>query len=218
MKTSFINQQKLPLVVEAGDNAQQDFSLESLVLTCVNHRDFLQNKLLEYGALLFRGFSVQTSADFEKVVRAFSNKNLLNYAGGVSPRVELGGGVYTSTEYPAQYVLSLHNELSYSHQFPSHLYFCCLQPWKVVFVERRMAARRRYFIVGDHISEREFKKAIQARLDVKAECERQMINVVFGNGLDAVFHHVIIRSRSIYKKLHQHRGLVNGIRDIPVSK
>jgi len=44
----------------------------------------------------------------------------------VSPRIELGGGVYTSTEYPSQYMLSLHNELSYSHNYPSRVYFCCL--------------------------------------------------------------------------------------------
>ena len=128
MKTSFLNQQKLPVVVKAGENAERDFSLESLVSLCSDNQDFLQNKLLRRGALLFRGFAIETPADFEKFVRAFSGKDLLNYVGGASPRIELGGGVYTSTEYPAQYALSLHNELSYSHRFPSHLYFCCLQP------------------------------------------------------------------------------------------
>lgn len=128
MKTSFLNEQKLPLVVEAGENTKADFGVESLVSLCVGERDSLQTNLLEYGALLFRGFAVQTTNDFERVVRAFSNKDLLAYVGGASPRVELGGGVYTSTEYPAQYALALHNELSYSHQYPNHLYFCCLQP------------------------------------------------------------------------------------------
>ncbi|CAN5442493.1 hypothetical protein BH18ACI1_BH18ACI1_22350 [soil metagenome] len=51
---------------------------------------------------------------------------MLDYGGGASPRVELGGGVYTSTEYPAHLRLALHNELSYSSKYPAHLYFCCL--------------------------------------------------------------------------------------------
>lgn len=130
MKTSFLNRQKLPLVIEAEEDAEQDFSLESLVSVCFDERDFLQRKLFEHGALLFRDFAVDAPADFQRVVHAFSGKDLLDYVGGASPRVELGNGVYTSTEYPAQYALALHNELSYSHRFPSHLYFCCLQPSK----------------------------------------------------------------------------------------
>lgn len=34
MKTSFLNEQKLPLIFEAGENAERDFSLESLVSVC----------------------------------------------------------------------------------------------------------------------------------------------------------------------------------------
>lgn len=128
MKTSFLNQQKLPLVIEAENREKKNRSLENLILFCLSRRDFLQRKLRESGAILLRGFAVVSAADFEKVARAFSAKHLLNYMGGASPRVELGGGVYTSTEYPPQYTISLHNELSYSHKYPSHVYFCCIKP------------------------------------------------------------------------------------------
>ncbi|HZH34473.1 MAG TPA: TauD/TfdA family dioxygenase, partial [Pyrinomonadaceae bacterium] len=64
----------------------------------------------------------------ESFVRSFSGRETLDYAGGVSPRVELGSGVYTSTEYPSNFTLSLHNELSYSNNYPENLYFCCLVP------------------------------------------------------------------------------------------
>jgi hypothetical protein len=40
----------------------------------------------------------------------------------------LGDQVYTSTEFPAQYPISMHNELSYSASWPSRLYFCCVTP------------------------------------------------------------------------------------------
>lgn len=126
IKTSFFNQKKLPLVVEPAENCGQNISFESLIEISVAQKEFLQNKLLEHGALLFRGYSVDSPKKFGQFVRSFSGNKLLNYIGGASPRIELGGGVYTSTEYPSQYALSLHNELSYSDKFPEHVYFCCL--------------------------------------------------------------------------------------------
>ena len=56
-------------------------------------------------------------------------EGLFDYAGGASPRRSLGGAestVYSSTEYPPEMTLALHNELSYTDAFPSRLYFCCL--------------------------------------------------------------------------------------------
>jgi alpha-ketoglutarate-dependent taurine dioxygenase len=125
MNISFINEQKLPLVVEPS-NEVQNKNLDALIAESLENRNFLHEKLLRHGALLFRGYDIQSAADFERFVRAFSGKELLNYAGGVSPRVELGGGVYTSTEYPSQFMLALHNELSYSDKYPQNVYFCCL--------------------------------------------------------------------------------------------
>ena len=42
------------------------------------------------------------------------------------PRTKLSSGVYTSTEYPPEYMLSMHSEYAYSHHWPSRLYFCCI--------------------------------------------------------------------------------------------
>lgn len=95
---------------------------------CLGERDFLHLQLLEHGALLLRGCPVPTPSQFAGFVREFSGKSLLDYAGGASPRVRLGEGVYTSTEYPRDYTLSLHNELSYTARWPAHLFFCCARP------------------------------------------------------------------------------------------
>jgi alpha-ketoglutarate-dependent taurine dioxygenase len=122
IKTSFLNPQKLPLVIEPANET----SFESLLKTVSDRREFLQEQLLCYGALLMRGFQMENAADFEQFARVFSQKDLFNYAGGVSPRRLLKDGVYTSTEYPAQFSLSLHNELSYSNIYPSLLFFGCL--------------------------------------------------------------------------------------------
>jgi alpha-ketoglutarate-dependent taurine dioxygenase len=122
IKTSFLNQQKLPLVIEPTLNT----SFESLVETANEHREFLHEQLLRHGAILLRGFQMENTANFEKFARVFSEKELFNYAGGVSPRRVLSDGVYTSTEYPSQFSLSLHNELSYSNIYPNLLFFGCL--------------------------------------------------------------------------------------------
>jgi alpha-ketoglutarate-dependent taurine dioxygenase len=119
-KTSFPDQQKLPLTVEPQETGAA--ALE----TILENRDFFEGELLKYGAVLFRGFGARSVEEFQTFVRRFSGKDLLDYAGGVSPRVSLNKGVYTSTEYPPDLTLSLHNEMSYSDAFPSRVYFFCL--------------------------------------------------------------------------------------------
>jgi hypothetical protein len=125
-KTSFLNRQKLPLVIEPQNDAPEVGDFHSLLNLCERERQFLERKLLETGALLFRGFKISTEEDFETFVRVFSRSELRDYRGGASPRVRLKGAVYTSTEYPPEYFISLHNELSYSDKYPSRVYFCCL--------------------------------------------------------------------------------------------
>ena len=122
IKTCFLNQQKLPLVVEPNNSDQ---TVENLMNLAQTHNDFFRESLLQYGAILLRGFAAREITEFENFVRAFAGKEFFNYAGGVSPRRHIGKGVYTSTEYPPDLALALHNELSYSEIFPRHLYFFC---------------------------------------------------------------------------------------------
>jgi len=90
-------------------------------------RNRVEQRLLAHGALLFRGFGVTSAADFERVARAFT-EDLLDYIEGSSPRTMLTDKVYTSTEYPPEYSISLHNELSYAHRWPGKLFFFCQTP------------------------------------------------------------------------------------------
>jgi alpha-ketoglutarate-dependent taurine dioxygenase len=122
LKTYFVNPQSLPLVVEPEAGAQSLPELKKLV---ARNRDFFQKQLFQVGALLFRGFHFAAIDEFENFVRHFSGRDFFNYAGGVSPRTALGTNVYTSTEYPPELSLDLHNELSYSKYYPQQLYFYC---------------------------------------------------------------------------------------------
>ncbi|HEY0101683.1 MAG TPA: TauD/TfdA family dioxygenase [Pyrinomonadaceae bacterium] len=128
MKTSLLNQKRLPFVVEIDRDREAGSGAEASFAPFLDERDFLHRQLLEHGALLLRGLPAAAPAEFARFVREFSGKPLLDYAGGASPRVKLGDGVYTSTEYPRNYTLSLHNELSYTARWPSHLFFCCVTP------------------------------------------------------------------------------------------
>lgn len=51
-----------------------------------------------------------------------------DYKDGISPRVKVLDGVFTSTEYPPQYPLALHNEMSYNPNPPPYIAFFCETP------------------------------------------------------------------------------------------
>lgn len=79
--------------------------------------------LTEHKAIVFRDFAI-TPETLEPVLDELL-PNRLAYVHGNSPRTKIGQNVYTSTEYPAQFTISMHNELSYAAQWPSRLLFFC---------------------------------------------------------------------------------------------
>jgi alpha-ketoglutarate-dependent taurine dioxygenase len=87
----------------------------------------LVDKLVDAtGAVLIRDLGLSDEDEFHQVVTRLGNRPLDSYRGGNTPRTKLTEGVFTSTEYPARFEISLHNEMSYTNQWPSRLYFCCL--------------------------------------------------------------------------------------------
>jgi alpha-ketoglutarate-dependent taurine dioxygenase len=120
-----------PFIIEA-EGLSNDFSknskLDALKEWKEAHSEFLKEKLMLHGAVLIRNFGVNTVPQFDDFLRFFKESALLDYAGGNSPRTKLSTGIYTSTEYPAEHFISLHNELSYSDEWPDHLFFCCETP------------------------------------------------------------------------------------------
>jgi alpha-ketoglutarate-dependent taurine dioxygenase len=91
------------------------------------NKDFFNEQAPSHGAILFRGFGVSTAAEFEQFAEATSSGGLLEYRYGSTPRRQVAGGVYTSTEYPADQVIPMHNEMSYSRSWPRKIWFCCLK-------------------------------------------------------------------------------------------
>ncbi len=122
VETGFISsQQAIPLVVQP--------LIDGLDITqwAENNRDLVKTLFLQHRALLFRGFNVKTAQEFQEFVKVTSDGELLKYVDRSSPRTTVGGQVYTSTIYPAEYPIILHNELTYTIQYPLKIYFCSLK-------------------------------------------------------------------------------------------
>ncbi|MBK3524161.1 MULTISPECIES: TauD/TfdA family dioxygenase [Streptomyces] len=83
----------------------------------------LDELLLSAGAVVFRGFGITPAALDGVLDRVLRDR--LAYVHGNSPRSHVGDRVYTSTEYPAEHTISMHNELSYSARWPARLAFYC---------------------------------------------------------------------------------------------
>jgi len=81
--------------------------------------------LARIGGVLLRGFEVPGVDAFRAFAAAFGHP-LLNYEFGSTPRSAVGGGVYTSTEYPAHQHIPLHNEQAYTREWPMKIWFHCV--------------------------------------------------------------------------------------------
>ncbi|SCW27841.1 Taurine dioxygenase, alpha-ketoglutarate-dependent [Pseudomonas sp. NFACC52] len=158
------NEQNLPFIFQApivGDAWQAS---RAQILQAV------ESELPRAGGILFRGFAFKGEADFEAFARSFGHE-LLTYDYASTPRTKLNNRVYTSTEYPAHQVIPLHNEQSYSLNWPMKIWFHCVQA-SPVGGETPIADSRLVY--------RQIDPAIRQRFAEK----RLMYVRNYGNGLD----------------------------------
>jgi alpha-ketoglutarate-dependent taurine dioxygenase len=90
------------------------------------NREYIASLLLRHRAILFRDFNINTPDAFDQIIKATSNGELLEYRDRSSPRHEVGDRIYTSTDYPAEQSIFLHNEGTYWMKWPRKIYFCCV--------------------------------------------------------------------------------------------
>ena len=84
-------------------------------------RDNVRRLMREHGAILFRGYDVTTPAQFGDICAALTNE-LLDYTERSTPRNQVEGKVYTSTEYPPEAHIPLHCEMAYTTKWPRILW------------------------------------------------------------------------------------------------
>lgn len=121
--SSLVEGKTLPVVLTPQILANEDLN------TWIDHnRALITEILLAHGALLLRGFDIDDSEKFSNVIRLISKAELLPYQFRSTPRSSISGHVYSSTEYPKEEWIPLHNEQSYTSTWPLQVYFCCQQP------------------------------------------------------------------------------------------
>lgn len=135
LKPLFNNRMKEIITIEKIQNKGQSLDIikpinnlmpvDELVAYLNKKKADIRGLLLESGAILFRGFSIKDKDDFLKVKQVFSKDSKFDYVDGNSPRIKLSADIYTSTEYPKEYSISLHNELSYTDKWPELIFFFC---------------------------------------------------------------------------------------------
>lgn len=90
------------------------------------NRTALMARLQHDGVLLLRGLNVISSGQFATIAASLFGDTLVAYTNRSTPRTELKGNVYTSTEYPKEESIPQHNENAYSHEWPMKVAFLCL--------------------------------------------------------------------------------------------
>ncbi|MER7418913.1 TauD/TfdA family dioxygenase [Micromonospora peucetia] len=134
----------LPVVVENDGRALTDL-IDA-------RRAELRATLAEHGGLLFRGFDVGGVDGFDAVVRALAGEPLV-YTERSSPRHAIKGRVYTSTDYPPDEEIFLHNENSYQARWPLTLFFWCVTPPRTQGATPLADVRRVYELIDPAVRE-----------------------------------------------------------------
>lgn len=121
IKTEYLKPgHEIPLVVQPVVDGV------NLLAWAKNNQAIIETLLLKHRAILFRNFNVNTAEQFNQFIKASSNGELLEYRDRSSPRHEVGSRIYTSTDYPAEQNIFLHNEGTYWLTWPLKIYFGCL--------------------------------------------------------------------------------------------
>jgi ribulose-5-phosphate 4-epimerase/fuculose-1-phosphate aldolase/alpha-ketoglutarate-dependent taurine dioxygenase len=120
---TYLNLQGLKLPVFTGSSTTDIVSWVKANLKTVD------GCFRENGLALFRGFKVPPGglSEFSTVI----TPDLLDYTEPSTPRTKVSDKVYTSTEYPADQRIPMHNEHSYTDNWPMKIWFHCATPAEV---------------------------------------------------------------------------------------
>ncbi|WP_437755168.1 TauD/TfdA family dioxygenase [Sorangium sp. So ce1389] len=151
-------------------------------------------ELTSRGAVLFRGFPVRGAADFEAFVKIVT-PDLLDYTFGSTPRSHLQSRIYTSTEYPAHQHIPLHNEQSYTREWPLKIWFHCAEA----------APEGGSTPLADS---REVLRRIPARIRERFTARKVMYVRNYGGGLDVPWQKVFgTTDRAEVERICRQRGI-----------
>lgn len=114
----------LPVVATPLEKSSNSAELQAWLTA---NKEDIRKCLNVYGAILFRGFGVGSAQEFQTIGGIFCDE-FSDYVGGNSPRTKVMSHVFTSTEYPKEAAISMHNEASYLKRMPDTILFFCVKP------------------------------------------------------------------------------------------
>ncbi len=154
INTEFIQpDQHLPLLIKPAVDGI------NLATWTTSNRDWLETQLSKYGGILFRHFNVNEFAEFEKFIQTISGE-LIEYSYRSTPRSQVSGRIYTSTEYPAEQSIPLHNEMAYSLNWPMKIWFFCVKTAEKGGETPIADSRKVFQRIGTKIKEKFLEKKI----------------------------------------------------------
>lgn len=119
--TEYFGESPLPLIIRPSSEEL------NLAVWAAHNRALIDAHFSSHGAILFRGFKVEDVTEFEWFIKSVSAE-MLEYKERSSPRNQVSGRIYTSTEYSASQPIFPHNENSYQLNWPTKIFFLCLVP------------------------------------------------------------------------------------------
>ena len=114
----------IPLIISPRKDSSQAFLKKFLK----SNRGWVSKQMLERGAVLFRGFDVDSALKVESSIQAYE-PNLNNHYRGTSPRKAQDGSkyVFSAADVPAHYPIAQHLEMSFLPAPPKKLFFSALK-------------------------------------------------------------------------------------------
>jgi alpha-ketoglutarate-dependent taurine dioxygenase len=122
MSSLNFNSSEKVLILSPAKNS----TASELISTINENKNEFLNNLIKHGAILLRGFDIQTPKEFEQVAKAI-DPNLKNDYLGTSPRDQVAGTefVFTASELANFYPIMQHCEMSFLPHPPKKLFFYC---------------------------------------------------------------------------------------------
>ncbi|MEX0585709.1 MAG: TauD/TfdA family dioxygenase, partial [Pirellulales bacterium] len=115
-----------PLVVQCDAPA---VDCKAVAAWIGERRDELARQAGDHGAILFRGFPVETPDDFDRFIAAFDFENFpYDQSLSNAVRVNFTPRVFSANEAPPNVNIFLHHEMAQTPIFPGKLFFFCRQP------------------------------------------------------------------------------------------
>ncbi|XP_002960924.2 clavaminate synthase-like protein At3g21360 [Selaginella moellendorffii] len=123
------NSAPFPAVLKPSSSESSDKQSLLLALEQPGGKSLLRNELARSGAVLLRGFNLDSAADFDELVQRLDGEEFPYSVGGEATRQRVLGRVFTANDgIPLHKPIGFHNEVAYLPNSPSRIVFFCQSP------------------------------------------------------------------------------------------